>query len=282
MEGLVRAKPFRTFRPVVDAGNAHRVIAQQHALERPKAVLVGVGPRGAQAAKQLGSPEDQPCRLALDVLDDSAVVGLRRIARDLCPAQQRGTQDRGVAVVQHRFAPGRGGIDFEAVWIAMLLEAGGIDLRNENQTLGREFLRLLAHICLDFRNRMEQRNRPIDLAQSGADRVDMGFDDPRYDALPSEVDFEGAGSCGLQHFVVRAGGNETVAANGNGLRGGPVGREGDDMSVVIDRVRSLRPCRGKACCEEPTRKTPTDCTHQITLSRRAPRPLGRFRIWRWD
>ena len=151
-------------------------------------LLVRGGRAVAESRKQLRRAEDQAGGLAFLILDDLAVGGLRRIARDAELGEDLRIDHRRVAVVRHGEAARRGFVDLVASRVAAILQSRGIDLRNEDDSIRRKRGRLLAHVGLDFGDRMHHRHGPFAFAQRRGDRMRVAVFEARQDRAAMQID----------------------------------------------------------------------------------------------
>ena len=165
--------------------------------------------------------------LDLEVLVDAAELERQRVERGVGP----GREQDGVL--------GRGLVELVAGRVALFLEPGDEDLADDDPASGPDGLGPGADVIEHIRDRLHLGDRMVELGHAGVGRVRVRIDQARQDHLAGEVDDRRLRAACLQHVLVGADADQTVALDGQGLGNREVAIDRDDLPVMEDQVGFL-------------------------------------------
>jgi len=152
--------------PIDNAGQAGLVVFLLHGSQGPQQVVKSAGRAASHWLQQFRSTQDKARWLATIVLDDLAVGGLRRIARDAQMSQQCAVEHRRIPVVGNGQPLTRSLVKLVASGISAFLQPCRINFGNIDDSARGQDGSLSSNVHLDICNRMKSRNRAVPGRQS--------------------------------------------------------------------------------------------------------------------
>ena len=112
---------------------------------------------------------------------------------------------------------GRGGVEFGAGWIALLLETGDEDLPEDDPVAFWNDAGALVDVGKDVGDGGHVGDLVIELVEGSVESVGVGIDQAGEDGFAFEIDDFGLGATQTEHGGIGADGGNAVASDGYGL-----------------------------------------------------------------